>query len=212
MSWPRTARRGLRTQQDIRSDLRDIAVCLSRARPLPRIYQRASFLCASCSLKRVSALPQAAAPSHRCITSPNLAHKVVLLILCISSGAPSLYLPASRTDAGDTQVQILLEVQAINAAGDRQRSWFVGDDTVVGGECCSLALPTSILPGAPARAQVRPPDLLVLLHVQMARCCSLRFSTLSFSWCGSCSSSAAKRWIARASLSVPRRQWQSRSS
>lgn len=48
------------------------------------------------------------------------------------TGAPSLYLPASRTDAGDTQVQILLEVQAINATGDRQRSWFVGDDTVVG--------------------------------------------------------------------------------
>lgn len=53
------------------------------------------------------------------------------------TGSPALFLPALKTqsDAPDdsSKVEILLEVQAVNATGDRQRSWFIGDDTVVQG-------------------------------------------------------------------------------
>jgi len=59
------------------------------------------------------------------------------------TGAPALYLPATKgkhsptvdTDGapeGHGEVDLLLEVQAINATGDRKRTWFIGDDTVVG--------------------------------------------------------------------------------
>lgn len=35
-------------------------------------------------------------------------------------------------------VQVLLEVQAVNASGDKQRSWFTGDDKVIGGTHLAL--------------------------------------------------------------------------
>jgi hypothetical protein len=55
-------------------------------------------------------------------------------IAYLITGAPSLFLPANKTTNAGANVQILLEVQAVNAAGDKQRSWFVGDDKVIGGE------------------------------------------------------------------------------
>lgn len=62
------------------------------------------------------------------------------------SGSPALYLPATRKvskenvrDEEELQDEdILLEVQAINATGDRQRSWFADKDTVVIGESMYL--------------------------------------------------------------------------
>lgn len=72
---------------------------------------------------------------------------LLLPCLVLPTGGPALYLPATRAkaivaaaargDADDVaqsdEHDLLLEVQAINATGDRQRSWFVGNDTVVGG-------------------------------------------------------------------------------
>lgn len=50
-----------------------------------------------------------------------------------TTGAPALFLPASKA-ASDGNVQLLLEVQAVNATGDKQRSWFTSDDKVIGGK------------------------------------------------------------------------------
>lgn len=63
-------------------------------------------------------------------------HKQQLLMLNmfhISTGAPALFLPASKASEDGGNVQILLEVQAVNATGDKQRSWFTSDDKVIGG-------------------------------------------------------------------------------
>lgn len=57
---------------------------------------------------------------------------LMLNVFLVSTGAPALFLPASK-DSEDGNVQILLEVQAVNATGDKQRSWFTRDDKVIGG-------------------------------------------------------------------------------
>lgn len=59
------------------------------------------------------------------------------------TGAPALYLPALKTaeTAEHGNVQVLLEVQAVNATGDKQRSWFTGDDKVIGGEKANQYIP-----------------------------------------------------------------------
>ncbi|KAL7010200.1 hypothetical protein EMMF5_000220 [Cystobasidiomycetes sp. EMM_F5] len=51
------------------------------------------------------------------------------------TGTPSLFLPARKNattaNEGNVQADIILEVQAVNATGDKQRSWFVNGDTVI---------------------------------------------------------------------------------
>ncbi|CAD6571227.1 MAG: hypothetical protein CYPHOPRED_004353 [Cyphobasidiales sp. Tagirdzhanova-0007] len=71
----------------------------------------------------ISALP---ARQHRQPASSNfLIHE--------QARAPALFLPTIKSVSTDNaeEEDILLEIQAINAEGDRKRSWFVGEDTVV---------------------------------------------------------------------------------